>query len=248
MTLLNIGLKNDINVFVHKNEDEIVEGVANFLKKNFNRDTSYFFAVPGGSGASLLAKSVQKSQITTKSLRIFLGDERYVDPTDHDSNYRLNTQVFEGIIPKENFYPINYKLGLEECCKDYLKLIHSHVPVVDSVPQFDLIILGLGDDGHTASLFPLQMDKSLWTGELMIPVINSPKPPPKRISFTLKMIRNAKNIIFLATGEQKNKIFKEITLQKNTKLSAWHVSERMDINDPIKVSWFIDEQVSNGVI
>jgi len=77
------------------------------------------------------------------------------------------------------------------------------------LPSFDLILLGMGPDGHTASLFPhhpLLNETVLW----IAPIEGSPKPPPQRITFTLPLINNSKNVVFVASGESKKEMVRRV--------------------------------------
>lgn len=97
----------------------------------------------------------------------------------------------------------------ENAAKDYIQKMAFFFPP-DRLPQFDCLMLGVGPDGHTCSLFPGHRavdDENVWvTWEL-----NAPKPPPSRITLTLPVINNARMCIFIATGESKADIVKVIT-------------------------------------
>ena len=97
----------------------------------------------------------------------------------------------------------------EEAAKDYIKKMSVYFPP-DSVPRFDVLLLGMGPDGHTCSLFPnhrLLDETSLW----VCPINDSPKPPPSRITLTFPVINNARACIFAATGEGKKEMVKVST-------------------------------------
>src|SRR5439155_2956040 len=77
-------------------------------------------------------------------------------------------------------------------------------------PRFDLILLGMGPDGHTASLFPGSPEVTSPSGELVVAVYNAPKPPPTRISLTLRAINAAANVLFLVAGADKAATLREV--------------------------------------
>jgi 6-phosphogluconolactonase len=156
---------------------------------------------------------------------IFLADERFVPPDDRDSNYRMiNEHLLSRIaIPKENIHPIlTQGFTIAVSAGKYEADIRNFFKIGDTdVPVFDLIILGIGMDGHTASLFPgtasLQETK-----RLAIPVI-ADASPAERISLTLEALNNAKNIVFLVTGESKADAIKRILEDKTRPLPAAQV-------------------------
>jgi 6-phosphogluconolactonase len=153
---------------------------------------------------------------------IFFADERFVPPDNKASNYRMiNEHLLSRIpIPKNNIHPIMTEgVSLEESANNYEADIRTFFKIGgNDIPIFDLIMLGLGEDGHTASLFPgtaaLQETK-----RLAIPVI-ADASPPERITLSLRVINNAKNICFLVTGEDKAFALKEIIKNKDSTLPA----------------------------
>ena len=90
----------------------------------------------------------------------------------------------------------------------YASVLESNLPKADGLPQFDLVVLGLGDDGHTASIFPHQID--LWASESHCVVADHPKSGQKRISLTGQIINNARQVVFLVTGENKAEVLAQI--------------------------------------
>ena len=147
--------------------------------------------------------------------QVYYADERVV-PLDHeDSNHKLCTDVlFSKVnIPPENIHHIDPNLldDLEDLADSYEKqLVHEFANKNSArFPVFDLILLGLGPDGHTASLFPnheLLTEEDRWVAYLE----DSPKPPPKRITLTYPVINHAIQVAFVAAGESKQDILAEI--------------------------------------
>jgi 6-phosphogluconolactonase len=213
--------------------------------------------ISGGSLPKLLAADLKTRQgIEWEKWEVFFCDERLV-PLDHeDSNYFLcKKEFFDHVpIPEEQIYTIDPSLlpQLEETAgkdketdeeeaadlvDDYEKKLISVFATVNSVkfPVFDLLLLGVGPDGHTCSLFPdhpLLNENVGWVAYIG----DSPKPPPRRITFTLPVINHAHNIAFVATGEGKQDVLKEIIENSESKLPAALVH-------PVtgKLHWFLDD-------
>lgn len=133
-------------------------------------------------------------------VNLWLGDERCV-PEDHpESNARM---VFESLLtPERTEPPVLHTVPAPEVPEDAAWLygleVREHVP--DAV--FDIVLLGMGPDGHTCSLFPGHPVLSV-SRALVAPVRESPKPPPERVTLTLPVVRDARFTLLLATGEEK---------------------------------------------
>jgi 6-phosphogluconolactonase len=166
--------------------------------------------------------SARGNRLPWKKTHIFLADERFVPATDEESNYRLVREclLHHGDIPKNNVHRIDTEEAtLEMAAEKYEEEIRGFFGIEpDCIPEFDLIMLGIGEDGHTASLFPgapsLQEEK-----RVAIPVV-AEKPPHKRISLTLPVLINARRILFLVTGSEKAGIVREIVEDSESRLPA----------------------------
>jgi 6-phosphogluconolactonase len=125
---------------------------------------------------------------------VLFGDERCVAPDHPDSNYRMAREALLGRVAPATVYRMPAELGPEEGAKAYAR-------VVESVAPLDFVLLGVGEDGHVASLFPghpLLKATGLTAG-----IRDSPKPPPQRVTLTLAAIRAARQVWILATGSGK---------------------------------------------
>jgi 6-phosphogluconolactonase len=188
---------------------------------------------------------------------IFFCDERFVTEEDADSTYGcvfLSNQINSSthilivafvhrfykanLIPKvplkaEQFMWINVNDSIEKVADDYEATLRKHFNVPTGVPSFDLLLLGVGPDGHIASLFP---GHSLLktTDRLITFITDSPKPPPKRITMTFPLINNARHSCFAICGAGKSEIVRKIFRDKED-LPAGKVTA---LN---KVHWFLDE-------
>ena len=134
----------------------------------------------------------------------WFGDERCVPADDPDSNYRLISETllrFPGI-PDDRVHRIRGELDPAEAADRYAAELRGTVPLdVDGVPRLDVAFLGLGEDGHTASLFP--GDPALEIRDRLAVAVVAAKPPPHRITLTLPVLRAARTTVILATGAGK---------------------------------------------
>jgi len=159
---------------------------------------------------------------------LFSADERFVPPSHNESNYGLIKEhlLSHVKIPAENVHRIQTEeITLEESARRYEEDIRRFFRIEDgSVPRFDLIMLGIGEDGHTASLFPGKSSLQETT-RLAIPV-TAEKFPGERITLTLRVINNASKIIFLVSGRDKAKVLKEIIEDKKGSLPVSRVNPK----------------------
>ena len=164
-------------------------------------------ALSGGSTPKamhhLLAQAPLKHQVEWKSVHIFWGDERFVPPEHPASSLRMarETLLNHVPIPAENIYPIPTTGVAAAAAGQYAQMLIGFFS--PSFPQFDLIFLGMGPDGHTASLFPGHPQVTAAGERLVAAVAGAPKPPPVRITMTYELINQASNVIFLVAGEDK---------------------------------------------
>ncbi|MCK5720440.1 MAG: 6-phosphogluconolactonase [Thiomargarita sp.] len=126
---------------------------------------------------------------------IFYGDERCLPQNDDERNSTMvaETWLNHVAIPTNQIHIIPAELGAITAAKQYEKMLKSVLP-------FDLVLLGMGEDGHTASLFPKHYHS---LEELVHPIFNAPKPPPERVSLSVATLCNTNNLLFLVTGENK---------------------------------------------
>lgn len=177
----------------------------------------FVVALSGGStpqGAHSLIAADQNDpakRLPWEKVHIFFGDERHVPPTDPQSNYRsANETLLSKIpIPPQNVHRIHAELDAVLAANQYEQELRNffQIPAGDW-PRFDLIMLGLGPDGHTASLFPQTaalQENSRWVVANWVEKFNS-----YRITFTFPIINNAKQVMFLVAGGDKAEILKKV--------------------------------------
>jgi 6-phosphogluconolactonase len=165
-------------------------------------------ALSGGSTPRALyerlAQSPLNEAIDWANVHVFWGDERMVPPDDIESSYRMarETLLAHVAIPAANIYPVPTIGGTPEAAASAYEETITAVFGTDA-PRFDLILLGIGPDGHTASLFPGQPEVVRPSAALVVAVHNAPKPPPTRVTFTYTLINAAANVLFVASGADK---------------------------------------------
>jgi 6-phosphogluconolactonase len=133
----------------------------------------------------------------------WFGDERCVPADDPESNYRLVADsLLAGGVPRSRVHRVHGEDPPARAAAAYAAELERDLPSdSDGLPQLDVALLGLGEDGHTASLFPGDPALRI-TAALVVPVI-AVKPPPNRITLTLPVLRAARNVMILATGAGK---------------------------------------------
>jgi len=159
----------------------------------------------GGSTPSTLyglLASEFRDQIPWTHVHVFWGDERYVSAHDPDSNYRMARETLLKYVPcpAGNVHPMpTHFPSPDAAARDYERLLRSYFG--NSWPHFDLILLGLGEEGHTASLFP--GSPALGEGTRWVVAVKAPAEPPIRLTLTLPALTRAANIYVLVAGSKK---------------------------------------------
>ena len=168
----------------------------------------------------LLADKTFSAHVEWSKVFIFWGDERCVPPEDPQSNFKLAYEFLLSKIasPSANIFRIRGENHPSEATNEYERTLKEFFHASSGPPAFDIILLGLGEDGHTASLFP--GSKALTEKERWVVDVTVPKPPSRRITLTLPVLNNAHSILFVVTGESKAKALREIVENGNNSLPA----------------------------
>jgi 6-phosphogluconolactonase len=180
--------------------------------KAISLNNRFSIALSGGSTPKplfeLLTKSGYRERIDWSKVHIFWGDERCVPPEDSESNYRMarETLLDHVLLPPDHVYRIRGEADPAAAAAEYEQQVTAFFG--DSEPRLDLILLGMGDDGHTASLFPgtPALDE---TQRWVIPNYVEGKKM-WRITFTVRAINAARNVVFLVSGSGKAERLREV--------------------------------------
>ena len=245
-------MKPEIRIFTLPEimADSLAEEFYRYASTAFQTRQKLFVALSGGSTPLLFFTRMgefnqqRKNKIEWKKIHFFWGDERCVPPDNADSNYgSAKSVLFEQIeIPEKNIYRIR---GEEDPAKEvirYCDLLKASVPMQRNVPIFDWIFLGVGDDGHTASIFPDQM--KLLASDEVCAVAKHPETGQSRITLTGRVINSARRITFMATGSSKSQIVSQIINNEPEakKYPAAKIKPEYGILD-----WYLDSEAADDI-
>ena len=220
--------------------DDVAMNFAKFLADKIDQSDGYTLALSGGSTPKRLFEVLAddfSEVIAWEHLHLYWGDERCVPPNDSESNYGVADNIlFSRLGSKPHIHRIKGEDDPGKEAKRYEKEINSSIDQSNGIPSFDMIILGLGEDGHTASIFPDQM--ALLQSGNVCEVAHHPVSRQKRITLTGPVINNAKMVVFLVTGESKADRIREIHY-KETNYEQYPASHIRPLNGDLL--WFLDE-------
>ncbi|MCU4174369.1 6-phosphogluconolactonase [Carboxylicivirga sp. N1Y90] len=231
------------NVQVFSDKKTLAKQFGDLLSKLSLEKKEVYIALSGGSTPKAIFEVLSheyKKKIDWSNLRFFWGDERIVEATDPESNFGMTREhLFDHVSTKAiNIFRVKGELSPDEAVDDYIDVISENVPQANDLPQFDLILLGMGDDGHTASIFPHQI--GLWNSENICELAQHPESGQFRVTLSGKVINNAKQIIFLVTGNNKAKKVKEIINEEEVAKNY-----PAALVDKSKCTWFLDKEVAS---
>ncbi|MDT8375212.1 MAG: 6-phosphogluconolactonase [Mariprofundaceae bacterium] len=181
----------------------------------------FHWALAGGTTPRLCYEQLRDAGIDWRHVHVWFGDERCLPAGDHQRNdVMADDALLRHVpIPAGQIHRIRAELGPERGAELYATALAE-------VSDLDLVLLGMGEDGHTASLFP--GSTALKDRSLAVPVINSPKPPAQRVSMGNMALKAARSRIILVTGEAKRKAFERVChgedLPVNIAASDWYVA------------------------
>lgn len=228
-----------------KTVEKFAEYLERLIEKSVSKNKEFYLSLSGGSTPQRLFKELKKNyskSIKWQYVHFFWGDERCVSVNDPESNYGVARELLLNSIdiPEENIHYINGEESPEIEAVRYSNEILKIVPIKNGLPSFDICILGLGTDGHTASIFPDQM--KLLESNKICEVATHPESGQKRITITGEIINNSSKIYFLVTGESKKEVVAEILKSKDNylKYPASHIKPSYG-----NLSWYLDESAGS---
>jgi 6-phosphogluconolactonase len=200
-----------MQVAIYPDTEALSHDAARFIIQAANeaivRHGRFTLALSGGSTPqklySMLGEEPYRDLLNWGLVEVFWSDERCVPPDDAESNYRMAREVLLNKVP----IPASqiHRMPADEIDREAASQAYStemrRVFSTSGVPGFDLIQLGMGPEGHTASLFPHQ--DSLHEEQRLVIPVSVPKPPPPRLTFTPPVLNAARNVLFLVTGAEK---------------------------------------------
>lgn len=230
-------------IYVFPDNQTVAEKFAEWLNQwcNEQKGDQITIALSGGSTPKVLFKVLAEKYATSmpwEKIHFFWGDERCVPPDDADSNYKMTKELLLDPIdfPKAQIHRVLGEIEPILAAEKYEAVITQHVQQVAGLPVFDLMILGMGGDGHTASIFPHQME--LLDSDQICAVATHPESGQKRVSLTGKVINQSRQICFLVTGDsKKEKVYEIFKKEGNYQdYPAAHIQAKNG-----QLSWNLDE-------
>jgi 6-phosphogluconolactonase len=200
---------------VFEKETQLYEALSSFfIRKAESHPGDYYVALSGGNTPKTWFDYLaghKKGWAGWSKIHFFWGDERCVPPDSDESNYGMaKRHLFDEIesISSRKVHRIRGELDPVAAAELYRDELYTCVPAAHGAPKFDLVLLGLGTDGHTASLFPDRLD--LWNNASLCVSTEHPGDGQSRISLTGRVINNAVDIVFLVQGEGKADVLGDI--------------------------------------
>jgi len=225
----------------------LAERIVELSRESIEQKQTFSLVLSGGKTPRTLFQLLgtqYSKMIQWNAVHLFWGDERWVPLHHHESNYAMADEflISKVSIPKKNVHPMpvnakNPVIGAEIYEKE-LRQYFNEIETIETGFTFDAVILGLGEDGHTASLFPESPALSE-AGKWVVPV----KAPASyltadRLTLTFPAINNSKNVFFLVSGEEKTKIVDSILKRECPELKK-HPAEM--VLPKGQLSWFINQ-------
>ncbi len=235
-------------IHVYKSTSELITAIAEYVieiaQDVISLRGEFSFVLSGGSSPELLyrklAASEYRNQLDWSKVNFFFGDERYV-PSDHPQNNAKMARelLFDPLnISASRIYAVNTSLSPDNAAKDYTAQITSHFGVKKL--QFDLILLGLGDNAHTASLFPytdVLNDQSVSVQAVFLKQQNT-----HRITMTAPLINQAHNIAYLVFGKGKAEAVHHIL---ESEFDPQQYPAQLIKSERENLQWYLDEDAAS---
>ncbi len=236
-----------MEVKIYEDKRAVAAEFSAYFAEKTKEDKPFHVALSGGSTPKIVFDTLADTYgdtINWKNVHFYWGDERCVPPTDEQSNYKMTKEhLFDKIdVPEENIHRVLGENDPKGEAMRYANLLEINLDRVEGVPQFDLIILGMGDDGHTASIFPHEIN--LWNAEDHCVVATHPDSGQKRVSLNGTVINAAKEVAFLVTGAAKEE--KVATIHHKKEGYKQYPAALVQPSSEALV-WFLDKEAAAGL-
>ena len=227
--------------------ETFASGIVDRIKRTGKKKSLFTIALSGGNTPKLLFKVLAdkyKESVDWSVVNFFWVDERCVPPGNPESNYGMTRQILFSniIVPENNIHRIRGEEDPDNEAKKYSEEIVANTKSKNMMPIFDLIILGMGEDGHTASIFPGKL-KLLNSNRFYEATIH-PGSGQKRITMTGKVINNASEVIFIVTGTNKASVVGSIFNKdaESVNFPAAYIAPAHG-----KLTWLLDEKAGEFI-
>jgi len=235
-----------MQVRIYPTKQAVAEKFSIFFAQLIESNKNLNVALSGGSTPKIVFDYLAEhyAVLDWSKVHFYWGDDRCVLLTDAESNYKMTVEhlLSKITIPAENIHRIKGENEPQEEAERYSQVLSTTVTIENQIPKFDLVILGMGDDGHTASIFPYNIH--LWDSEQNCVVATHPDSGQKRVSITGKIINNAEIVTFLVTGASKAEKAQEII--KETSNFKDYPATRVKPSSK-KLIWFLDEDAARHI-
>ena len=176
---------------------------ADLANESIRARNSFHVALAGGSTPEPVYRLLQHENLAWNKIHLYWGDERDVPPDHPDSNYHMVKQALidHVPIPAANVHPIHVKADIEATAAEYRRVLENVHRAANGQPRFDLVMLGMGNDGHIASLFP--ESSALTVTDVPVVSVYVEKLNSWRVTLTYPVLNTSRHLMLLVTGEAK---------------------------------------------
>lgn len=216
---------------ISKNFDEASQAAVNFIVKkiklSLQKNNICHIILPGGKTPAKCLSLLAKAELSWGKIHWYLGDERCYPLGHAERNDVMLENNLWSHLAVANIHTMAAELGADIAADKYREVIRS-------IGTFDIAFLGMGEDGHTASLFP--GNKALTDPRSVVPVYDAPKEPVERVSLGLSTLKNVETKLILACGSSKAEMLVRIKS-----------GEPFPVNSIGNINWFVDQLAVNVV-
>jgi 6-phosphogluconolactonase len=240
-------LKQQMQYQIFPDRDQFNRAVAerwvSLANESIRARNSFHVALAGGSTPKPVYQLLRDAPLDWGKIHLYWGDERDVPAEHQDSNYRMVKEALLDhiAIPEENVHPIHVQADIEQSVEAYRQVLNSHLHrAANGWPCFDLVMLGMGDDGHIASLFP--KTSALAVSDNSVVSVYVDKLNSWRVTLTYPVLNVARHIMLLVTGDAKARVVARV-LSGSTE----HDYPVQKLAPQGKLEWFLDQAAAQAI-